>query len=76
MQELWADVTEDGELVIDWERAIENAMAFDQGERDYEAALGKLLIAVQRMSFERGYDAGCCSNDPRSRLLSLTMGNA
>jgi hypothetical protein len=76
MRENWADIAEDGHPVIDWEMAVDNAMAFDGGARDYDASLGKLIIAVQRMAFERGFDAGMNAKHPQERLLSMTMGNA
>jgi hypothetical protein len=75
-REQWADVSNEGELLIDWEEAIANAEAFDSGARDYDAGFGKLIIMVQRMSFERGFKEGIDSKDNTSNLLSLTCGNA
>ena len=76
MEEPFADVSEDGELIIDWDAAILLSMDFDAGHRDDETSWGKILISVQRMSFERGYAAGCAAKYPRDSLLALTMGNA
>ena len=76
MEEPFADVSDDGELIIDWDTAILLSMDFDAGYRDDETAWGKILISVQRMAFERGYAAGCESKHPREALLALTMGNA
>ena len=75
-REQWADVSNEGELLIDWEEAIANAEAFDSGARDYDAGFGKLIIMVQRMSFERGFKEGIDSKENTSKLLSLTCGNA
>lgn len=76
MTESWIDVSEDGRPIIDWEQAIENAMAFDAGARDQDASLGKLITAVQRMAFERGFEAGINTKSPQEHLLLLTLGNA
>lgn len=76
MRESWADISEDGHPMINWEEAIDNAMAFDSGARDYDSSLGKLIVSVQRMAFERGFEAGINAKTPEERLLSLTMGNA
>ena len=76
MEEPFADVSEDGELLIDWDAVILLSMDFDAGHRDNETSWGKILISVQRMAFERGYAAGCLSKHPRDGLLAFTMGNA
>lgn len=76
MQEKWADISEDGHPMIDWEEAVSNAMAFDNGSRDYDSSLGKLVVAIQRMAFERGFEAGMDAKNPIDRLLARTMGNA
>ena len=62
--------------MIDWDAALLLSMDFDAGDRDEDAAWGKILTSVQRMAFERGYAAGCESKHPSAKLLSLTMGNA
>lgn len=72
----WIDVSEDGRPLIDWEQAIDNAMAFDAGDRGQDASLGKLITMVQRMAFERGFEAGINTKSSQEHLLLLTMGNA
>ena len=39
MLESWIDVSEDGFPMIDWDEAVEYAMAFDGGARDYHSSL-------------------------------------
>lgn len=72
----WINVLDDGQPQIDWEQAVRNAMAFDQGERDINASMGKIITSVQRMAFEQGFEAGVNSKHPQGYLLSTTMGNA
>ena len=76
MEKTWADVDDDGQLIIDWEEAIENARNFDRGERGYEAALGKLIVQVQRMAFERGFELGVNAKPETAKLLIFPAGNA
>lgn len=76
MEENFASVASNGDVEIDWELAVLLSMDFDEGDRDDDAMWGKILTAVQRMAFERGYAAGCESTHPRESLLALTMGNA
>jgi len=72
----WADFSKDGDILIDWEQAIENAIAFDAGSRDKDASLGKMLVSIQRMAFECGYEAGINNKHPDGRMLIFTGGNA
>jgi hypothetical protein len=73
---VWADVDEDGKLLIDWEEVIENARAFDHGDRDYEAALAKMIIQIQRMAFEKGFELGVNAKPETARLMIFPAGNA
>jgi hypothetical protein len=73
MEELWADITEDGELMIDWDEAIEKALLFDGGDREYDAALGKILVQVQREAFEQGFRQGLESKGPLMQMTALTF---
>lgn len=72
----WADVDEDGKLLIDWEEVLENARAFDKGDRDYDAALAKMIIQIQRMSFEKGYELGINAKPETAQLIIFPAGNA
>lgn len=76
MNPKWANFSADGNMFIDWEQAIENAMAFDGGARDREASLGKMLVSIQRMAFECGYEAGINNKHPDARMFIFTGGNA
>jgi hypothetical protein len=78
MNEVWADITEDGELVIDWEEVSKMASLFDSGDRDYDTALGKILLQVQREAFEMGFREGVQSKGPLMQMTALTFtgGNA
>jgi hypothetical protein len=76
MRDSWADIAEDGHPMIDWEQAVEYAIAFDSGSRGYDEALGKLITTVQRIAFERGFEAGMRAKHPEELLLTMTMGNA
>jgi hypothetical protein len=76
MDKTWADVDDNGQLIIDWEEAIENARNFDRGDRDYEAALGKLIVQVQRMAFERGFELGVNAKPETAKLMIFPAGNA
>ena len=75
-REAWADISSEGELLIDWEEAITNADAFDSGSREYDAGFGKLIVMLQRTSFEKGFKKGISSKDGTSILLADTKGNA
>ena len=74
----WFNISEDSELLIDWERALEEAESFDAGAVDVDAAVGKILILVQREAFESGYrkaieETGRKRPDP---LITFTAGHA
>ena len=72
----WANINDDGELYIDWDMIFELSQEFDMGIKDYDASLAKLITLIQRLSFERGYEAGIRANKPIEALLTMTMGNA
>ena len=72
----WLDFEPDGTLMIDWDEAVRKAIHFDQGQRNCDVCTAKALVHVQRMSFERGYEAGFNSKTEQEYLLSTTMGNA
>lgn len=75
-QKSWLDILDDGTPMIDWEQVLRKAIRFDQGQRDSDACMAKVLVSVQRSSFERGYEAGINTTHPQAHLLSMTMGNA
>lgn len=72
----WAHLSGDGKLTIDWEEANQHALAFDRGARGTNASLGKMLVALQRMSYEQGYTAGVNNKHPDAKMLTMTGGNA
>ncbi len=73
MQEMWADITEDGEPLIDWDEAVQKAQLFDGGDREYDAALGKILVQVQREAYERGFRDGLASKGASEQMNALTF---
>jgi hypothetical protein len=72
----WADVSDKGELIIDWDAVFELSLEYDDGMRDFDASLAKLISLVQRFSFERGFEEGIRANKPIEALLTMTMGNS
>jgi len=72
----WADITEEGELMIQWEEIAFKAYEFDRGERDYDSALGKLISLIERRAFEEGYKQGMDARGSQSALLAFTGGTA
>jgi hypothetical protein len=73
MNEMWADITDDGEPMIDWDEAVQKALLFDGGDREYDAALGKILVQVQREAFEIGFREGVASKGPIMQMTALTF---
>lgn len=73
MNEMWADITDDGEPMIDWDEAVQKALLFDGGDREYDAALGKILVQVQREAFEMGFRQGVESKGPIMQMTALTF---
>lgn len=76
MRDNWLDVTEDGHPSIEWERAADNAIAFDGGARDYDACLGKLITAVQREAFDAGYRKGLEADKKIGNAMLSPAGHA
>ncbi len=76
MPELFADVTEDGELVIDWGKAFDLATDFDAGHRDDEAAWAKILTLIQREAFDQGFRKGYESDREIGAAMMLPAGHA
>lgn len=72
----WADIDEDGELIIDWNEVFQNSLEFDSGDRTFDSCLGKLISSIQRESFERGFAAGVEAKHPQAKILAYTGGNA
>jgi hypothetical protein len=71
----WADVTDGGDLVLDWDEVIAYSRKFDRGYRNYNAALAKMISIIQREAWERGYREGVIAQGTE-RSLFLTGGNA
>jgi hypothetical protein len=78
MIEEWANISDDGELLVDWETVNEEALAFDAGYRNPEAAIGKIMVLIQREAFEQGYRRAVEDkvSSMRDSLITLTVGNA
>jgi hypothetical protein len=72
----WADVDEDGELIIDWNEVFFNSNEYDIGDRSYDSCMGKLISSIQRDAFERGFAAGVEAKHPQAKILAYTGGNA
>jgi hypothetical protein len=70
----WADITDDGELILDWRDVQFFSQKFDRGYRNYESALGKMISIIQREAWERGYHEGVIAQD-NAKLLFLTGGH-
>ena len=76
MLESWIDISDDGFPVIDWYEAVEHAMAFDGGARDYDSALGKLVTAIQQEAFDAGYRKGLEADKELGAALLAPAGHA
>lgn len=72
----WADVTNEGELLIQWDEVAFYAYEFDIGKRDYNSALGKFISLVERKAFEEGYKQGIEAKSSKAALLAFTGGTA
>jgi hypothetical protein len=70
----WADVTDNGDLVLDWNEVIAYSGKFDRGYRTNNAALAKMISIIQREAWERGFHDGVVSQG-HERSLFLTGGN-
>ena len=70
----WADITDDGELILDWKDVQFFSQKFDRGYRNYESNLGKMISIIQRDAWERGYHDGVIAQG-NEKLLFLTGGN-
>jgi len=74
-----ADITDDGELLIDWKWVTLMSLDFDAGHRDDNAALGKILTLIRRNSFEEGFLKGCATDRVEATAwlaMNETKGNA
>ena len=70
----WADITDEGELILDWNDVQFFSQKFDRGYRNYESALGKMISIIQREAWERGYHDGVIAKG-NEKILFLTGGN-
>lgn len=69
----WAHMNDD-ELVIDWIELNKNMNMFDNGYRNKDAEMAKLISVVSRRSWEAGFVEGLKA-DGAQALLHLTGGN-
>ena len=42
----WADITDDGELILDWDNVVFYSNKFDRGFRTYDSALAKMISLI------------------------------
>jgi len=71
----WAFMEGD-QIDIDWSTVFDYAMSYDAGDKCFDARLAKLIATVQRMSFEKGFAAGCATKHQQESLLAYTAGHA
>lgn len=72
----WAEVNDNGDLVIDWQQVFDNSQDYDHGLKTYGTSLAKIIALVQKDSFEKGFLAGIDAKHPEQRLLAYTGGHA
>lgn len=72
----WAEVNDNGDLVIDWQQVFDNSQDYDHGLKTYGTSLAKIIALVQKDSFEKGFLAGMDAKHPEQRLLAYTGGHA
>ena len=72
----WADVTNDGELVLDWDEVASYSRKFDRGYRTYDAALAKMISIIQQDAYERGFQEGLQRQASAALWLGQAEGNA
>ncbi len=72
----WADITDDGELILDWNDVVFYSNKFDRGFRNYESALGKMISIIQRRAYEHGFQEGLQRQEWSALWMAQAEGNA
>ncbi len=72
----WADITDDGELILDWNDVVFYSQKFDRGFRNYESALGKMISIIQRRAYEHGFQEGLQRQEWSALWMAQAEGNA
>ena len=72
----WADITDDGELILDWNDVVFYSNKFDRGFRNYESALGKMISIIQRRAYEHGFQEGLKRQEWSALWMAQAEGNA
>ena len=72
----WADITDDGELILDWNDVVFYSHKFDRGFRNYESALGKMISIIQHRAYERGFQEGLKRQEWSALWMAQAEGNA
>ena len=72
----WADITDEGELILDWNDVVFYSNKFDRGFRNYESALGKMISIIQRRAYEHGFQEGLKRQEWSALWMAQAEGNA
>ena len=72
----WADITDDGELILDWDNVVFYSNKFDRGFRTYDSALAKMISMIQRKAYEHGFQEGLQRQEWSALWLAQAEGNA
>ncbi len=72
----WADITDEGELILDWNDVVFYSHKFDRGFRNYESALGKMISIIQRRAYEHGFQEGLQRQEWSALWMAQAEGNA
>ncbi len=72
----WADITDEGELILDWNDVVFYSQKFDRGFRNYESALGKMISIIQRRAYEHGFQEGLQRQEWSALWMAQAEGNA
>lgn len=76
MNDRWVNISEVGEPIIDWDRALNLSLAFDGGGRDANACLAKMLLVVQRSAFDEGFRKGLDTDKSLGEAMLGPAGHA
>ena len=71
----WAHMNDD-DLIIDWEEVRMNSNMYDRGHRNMDAEMGKMLAAIQRECYEKGFKDGLQNQDSARLWSGFVKGEA